>query len=286
MTTPAAGPFGDWIGRKTTLTDVVAPGPVAALAATLDQDRPRPRPGDELPPAWHWLFGLETPRQSELGEDGHARRGGFLPPIDLPRRMFAGGSMTFHRALRIGDTIRLDAEVEDVRFKEGRSGRLAFVTVRRQISRFEELAVEEEQTLVYRAAAAPGAPQPPGEPAPAGAAWRCEVAADPVLLFRFSALTFNAHRIHYDRPYATGVEGYPGLVVHGPLIALLLLEACRARRPDRRVDAFAFRAHRPLFDTAPFTLAGRWSDDGSTAELWAADAGGSLAMSATVRFGR
>ncbi len=280
------GPLGGWRGRRMTVTDTVAAAPIAALSATLDEDRPPPEPGDEVPPGWHWLYALPKPRRSDVGPDGHGKRGGFLPPIDLPRRMFAGSSMTFHRAVRIGDTIRLDSEVKDVKFKEGRTGRLAFVTVSRRISRLGELAIEEEQTLVYRDPPKAGSLEGSPDPAPIDAAWRSEIVPDPVLLFRFSALTFNAHRIHYDRPYATGVEGYPGLVVQGPLIALLLLEACRAQRPGWWVEAFAFRARRPVFDTAPFTVAGRWGAGGATGELWAADAEGWLAMSATVRMSR
>lgn len=272
-----------WIGRTEQVEDWVTPGPAAALAATLDRGDPSPAVGDPLPPAWHWLYALDRPRMSRLGEDGHAARGGFLPPVPLPRRMWAGGRMAFHRPLRIGQRFMRQSEVADVRSKTGRSGDLVFVMVRHRIWGDSELATTEEHDIVYRSAPMPGVAAASTVPkAPSGALWRRPISPDPVLLFRFSALTFNGHRIHYDRPYAQNVEGYPGLIVHGPLVAILLLDLVRRERPAATVQDFDYRAVSPLFDIAPFVVAGR-SEDAETSRLWAENMSGDLAMTATIR---
>lgn len=257
-----------WIGKTETRTDSVTAAPVAALAATLDIDPP----GEILPPLWHWLYFLPFDRQSELGPDGHAKRGGFLPPVDLPRRMWAGGRLEFHRPLRIGDTITRVSRIAGVKFKEGRSGPLVFVLVRHEIGNARGLALTEEHDIVYREhSSAVTTPLS----APTDAAWERVIHPDDVLLFRYSALTFNGHRIHYDRRYATEVEGYPGLVVHGPLLATLLIGLVPAT-----VSRFEFRAVSPIFDTADFVVAGR-PRDAHTIDLWAKNASGALAMTAT-----
>lgn len=213
----------DWIGKLCSVTDVVTSWPLAALGATLDRRDPEPRTGDAIPPGWHWLYFLETSPASEVGPDGHPRRGDFLPPVQLPRRMWAGGRIEFARLLKVGETARRDSEVVSVESKQGRSGHLVFVTVRHTITASGSTAVTEEHDIVYRDAPQPGEPPPALKPAPAEAAWRREVVADPVMLFRFSALIFNAHRIHYDIDYCHE-EGYPGLIVHGPLQTILLLD--------------------------------------------------------------
>ncbi len=273
----------DWIGRSETLEDTVTPVPAAALAATLDRDDP-PRPGDELPPLWHWLYFLPLHRQSEIGPDGHARRGGFLPPVPLPRRMWAGGRFTFHRPLRVGEAIRRTSTVADVSLKTGRSGSLVFVLVRHEIAGAAgDVALVEEHDIVYRAAPLPGEAAPAPRPAPATAAWRRDIVPDDVLLFRYSALTFNGHRIHYDRRYVTGTEGYPGLVVHGPLLATLLVDLLR-RNISAPLTRFAFRAVRPVFDIAPFAVCGGPTGAG-TAALWVQGADGFLAMEAKAACG-
>lgn len=269
-----------WIGRRTEQTDVITAGPVRLLAATLDRDDPPPEPGDPLPPLWHWLFHRAAARHSELGRDGHPRRGTFLPPVPLPRRMWAGGRFEFRAPLHVGDTVSRASSVVDVRHRTGRSGPLVFVTVRHELAGRAGAAVVEEQDLVYRAAeggrdAGRATPPPPGP-----AAFSRELVADEVLLFRFSALTFNGHRIHYDRPYVTEVEGYPGLVVHGPLLAVLLLDLVRREQPAARIATFTFRAVSPLFDGTPFRLAGNWSAD-RRIDLWAAGPAGIPAMVAT-----
>jgi 3-methylfumaryl-CoA hydratase len=270
-----------WIGKTETATDLATTTPLAALSATLDRDDPPPRPGDPVPPLWHWLYFLPLHRQSELATDGHAKRGGFLPPVPLPRRMWAGGRLEFHRPLRVGETITRVSRIAQVKPKEGRTGPLVFVVVRHEISGPAGLAVVEEQDLVYRGHARPGEPAAVPQPAPTDATWERTVRPDDVLLFRYSALTFNGHRIHYDRRYATETEGYPGLVVHGPLIATLLLDLLRRNLPHANVARFAFRAVSPLFDVAPFKVCGRPDGDATTVQLWAKDASNGLAMQAT-----
>jgi 3-methylfumaryl-CoA hydratase len=268
-----------WIGRRAIAHDTVDPARVANLAATLD--RPAPARGAALPEAWHWiLFNSFVPRP-EVGPDGHAERGGFLPPVTLPRRMWAGSRLEFVADLLVGAAARRDSEILDVKPKRGRSGDLVFVTVRHRIFGDERLAIVEEHDIVYRDLPNPGEASPP-VPAPVPATWRDTVTPDPVLLFRYSALTLNGHRIHYDHPYVTQVEGYPGLIVHGPLIATLLLDLARRMAPARAIDAFAFRAASPLFADAPFTVNG--TPSGDTAALWATSPTGALAMQATVTF--
>jgi len=280
-----------WLGRSEQRSDVVTAVPLAALAATLDRDDPEPLAGDEVPPLWHWLYFTPLARQSELGPDGHVRRGGFLPPVPLPRRMWAGGRFEFHHPLQVGDEIMRESRIVKVDAKTGRSGELVFVTVRHEIANARGLAFTEEHDIVYRdvparapargqgsAGEAPPAPQT----APVDETFAREIAPDPVLLLRYSALTFNGHRIHYDRSYVTEVEGYPGLVVHGPLIATLLLDLLRRELPHARVQRFAFTAVRPLFDIHRFTVCGRFEPGGvaRNAALWARDHEGLLAMQA------
>ncbi len=272
----------EWIGRTERRSDLVTATPVAALSATLDRDDPEPLPGTDLPPLWHWLYFTPLTRQSEIGPDGHARRGGFLPPVPLPRRMWAGGRLEFHHAPRVGDEITRESRIADVRGKSGRSGSLVFVNVRHEITDARGLAITEEHDIVYRDHPAPGAPAAEARPAPADAAFSREIVPDPVLLFRYSALTFNGHRIHYDRSYVTEVEGYPGLVVHGPLIATLLLDLLRREMPRVRVRRFEFRAVRPLFDIHRFTVCG-CPDGDRQVRLWARDHEGFLAMEATAQ---
>lgn len=258
----------------------MALAPAAALAAVLDRDDAPPRPGEPLAPLWHWLYFLPATRQSQLGEDGHARRGGFLPPVPLARRMWAGSRLEFQRPLRLGTRATRRSRIAGVEHKRGRSGDLVFVQVEHEIGDADGPVLRESQDLVYRDAPA-GAPLLASVPsAPLEPAWQREIRPDPVLLFRYSALTFNGHRIHYDHPYATRVEGYPGLVVHGPLIATLLLELLRRELPAVTVARFAFRAVSPLFDIAPFHIYGAPDREGRTARLWAAGDDGRLALEA------
>ena len=273
-----------WIGASETIEDDISLAPVRGLAALLDDVDTTFDVGAAVPPLWHWLYFLPQAPQSKLGPDGHPERGGLMPPIALPRRMFAGARMTFHRPLAVGRAAQRTATIRNVSEKQGRSGRLAFVTVAYELRQDGALCLEEEQDIVYRE---PGSPMSPPEirelpPVPAGA-WTSTVAPDPVLLFRFSALTFNAHRIHYDRPYATQVEGYPGLVVHGPLTAILLMELVR-RRADRPVAGFAFQGRAPLFDLAPFRVVAM-PDGAGEIPLKAEGPDGAAAMTAVATIG-
>jgi 3-methylfumaryl-CoA hydratase len=278
-----ARPLANWIGSRESMQDVVTPAKAAGMAALLDWRDPVPGAGDPLPPLWHWMFFAPAVRQSEIGPDGHPARGGFMPPVLLPRRMFAGATTTFHHPLRVGETIAREGEVVAIDEKQGRTGPLVFVRVRYRISGPRGLALEDEHTIVYREESAAATPPPP--PADLdGLPWRREIAPDPVLLFRYSALTFNAHRIHYDRDYASRIEGYPGLVVHGPLIAGCLAELARENTGGRDMRSFSFRAVSPLFDTSRFTVAGGPMPDGSGCTLVAVNAEGDIAMQADAIF--
>ncbi|MBA4177273.1 MAG: acyl-CoA dehydrogenase [Leptothrix sp. (in: Bacteria)] len=293
-----------WVGRSETVHDIIGPTPVAALTATLDHPAAAVPAGLPLPPLWHWLYFLPLHRQSEIGPDGHAQRGGFLPPVPLPRRMWAGGQFEFHAPVRVGDAVARRSTIADVTQKAGRSGKLVFVKVRHELfcKGAEQPALTEFHDIVYREAKQPGDVDPPPVAAPGLAveevsgtaspgpetrplggqrpqgAWGRTIVPDDVLLFRYSALTFNGHRIHYDRRYVTQVEGYPGLVVHGPLIATLLMDLLRRHAPEAEVASFRFKAVRPTFDLHPFRVNGR--RDGSTVKLWAEDHEGWLTMDA------
>lgn len=273
----------DWIGTKEVVTDRITLVPARGLAATLDRDHV-PAEGDHLPPLWHWLYFLETPATRELSRDGHPDRGGFLPPVALPRRMWAGSRLQFHRPLRIGEAAEKTSRITNVVEKQGRSGQLVIVTAEHTIHGEAGRAITDEVDIAYRetpkaqaAGASPDPVRPPGE-----AQWSRTITPDPMLLFRYSALTFNSHRIHYDYPYTTEVEGYPGLVVHGPLTLTLLTEALASEHPHRRMTGLTMRALRPLFHGTPFHVQGRLSADGSQADLWALDSEGGMTMQASV----
>jgi 3-methylfumaryl-CoA hydratase len=273
----------EWIGRSEISVGQAAAWPADALAATFDRDDPPLQPGDPIPPGWHWLYFPEVVKLSETGTDGHPARGGFMPPVPLPNRMWAANRMSFHQPLRVGETVERAATITDVTPKGGRSGSLVFVTVRHEISGGNGIATVEDHTTVYRTPPAPGGARPQNPP-PAEAVWNRAIHPTPVLLFRFSALTMNSHRIHYDQPYVTQTEGYPGLVVHGPLTALLLLDLFRREMPQKRLVQSSIRAQGPLFDTADFTVEGVADEGGSEAKLWALDHTGSVAMSAEVKY--
>jgi 3-methylfumaryl-CoA hydratase len=278
--------YSAWIGRQEQQHDVVAAGPLDRLAATLDRDDPAAGPGDAAPPLSHWIMFLPGAKHSTLGADGHPARGGFLPPVHhLPRRMWAGGRLTFHAPLRVGMAVTRSSTIADVSHRQGASGELVFVTVRHEVRESGQDAVllSEDHDIVYRSADAPAVKAAPEAPSPG--AWQRQVMPDAVMLFRYSALTFNGHRIHYDRSYVTQEEGYPGLIVHGPLVATLLLDLVRRQLPDARVTRFSFRAMSPLFDGAPVTLSGNPPDGEGRIALWATNPTGGLAMRAEAQIG-
>jgi 3-methylfumaryl-CoA hydratase len=270
--------FSAWVGKQEHLTDVLEPARSNALRAALGETEALAA-GAELPLLHHWLYFWNVQPPTALGVDGHPAKGGFLPPVSLPRRMWAGGRLKFHAPLVLGETVTKTSTILKVEAKSGKSGNLVFVTVEHTLTGAQGLAVTEEQDIVYREPAAAGsiaAPQD-GSEAPA-AAWRREVDPDPVLLFRYSALTMNGHRIHYDRPYAMDEEAYPALVVHGPLQATLLADLAVRNRPER-ISTFDFRGMSPAFDGVTLHVCGEATDAG--ASLWTQQ-GGTKNMTATV----
>ena len=264
-----------WIGRQESAGDALAPFQAAALAATLDRDDAY-APGDALPPLWHWVYFQELHRTAELADNGHGRLGGFMPPVPLPRRMWAGGRFTFKRPLRIGQSSRRTSTIVGLTAKQGASGDLAFLVVRHEFSGPDGAAVVEDQDIVYRAAARAGQGVAPPRRATVEPVWRHETPTNEALLFRYSALIFNAHRIHYDQPYCLR-EGYPGLIVHGPLVAMLLADLVR-RHTDATMTAFRFRALSPLYCGAPCVACGVPAP--GRVQLWAEDGGGGVVMEA------
>ena len=272
-----------WVGRKETVRERIAPERVAALAATLGVDDEFSA-GGMLPPGWHWIFFNPFVPRHGLGIDGHPKRGGVLPPVSLPRRMWAGGRLIYDKPLTIGREAVRESTIKKVEVKSGRAGKLVFVTVGHAIDCGDGSCVTEEQDIVYREAALPGAAGPAPSPAPTDATWSEEVKPDTVLLFRYSALTSNGHRIHYDQEYAMREENYPDLVVHGPLTASLL-QAFAAKRAGKPLRTFEFRGMSPLFVTSPFKLGGRQAEGGAPVlDLWASGPNGELAMRASAGF--
>ena len=276
--------FAAYLGREATSRDVLHPGPVQRLAAALDRDDPEPREGDPLPPAWHWLYFLAAPRASTVTADGRGAAGDVLPPFAGLSRMWAGGSFAWKRPLRLGQTVTRTSRVASIQPKQGRMGKLVFTTVEHTIADASGTALVEEARIVFREQRPHGesAANPP-EPAPARAQWRRDLVPDPVLLFRFSALTYNGHRIHYDWRYTTQTEGYPGLLVHGPLTAILLLDLVRREAPGRLLARVDYRATAPLFEGEPMAVCGAPDGPGG-AKLWAENKAGRIAMLAEATF--
>ncbi len=269
-----------WQGRTEEHLDQIAPFPANALAATLDRNDAEYTDGTALPPLWHWLHFLPLHKLKDSGYDGHAALGTFLPPVPLPRRMWAGSRLNFLAPMKIGRALRKRSEIKSVTHKSGRSGDLVFVTVEHSIFDGTAQCLAEEHDIVYRAPPLPNAPTPAPPSAPQHSQFQREIRPDPVLLFRYSALTFNGHRIHYDHPFCIQTEGYSGLVVHGPLLATLMLDLLRREMPDAVVSAFEFRAVSPVFDTDAFTVHGGANEDGSI-HLWVRRHDGALAMDGT-----
>jgi len=282
--TPSPTALPDSAGEPAETRDRIDPWRVGALHATLDRPGAAPAEGDALPPMWHCLFFAEVARRSDLGPDGHPRTGGLTPDTGLPRRMRAGGRLEFLAPLPLGAEARRVSVLQNVALKQGGSGPLAIVTLRHEIFRPDGVvALREEEDLVYRPAASPGdAPRPTPPLKDDRPAFREQVTPDATLLFRYSALTFNGHRIHYDLPYAQEVEGYPGLLVHGPLMAQMLADLCRDH-VARPIVRFEYRAVSPVFHDRPFTLNGRTFAD--RADLWVLNADGRLALEARAELG-
>ena len=272
-----------WIGRSESATDYVTVPAVDRLAATLDRNDPFPKIGDPLPIGWHSTLFPRVVRHSQIGPDGHPARGDFLPPVPLPRRMFAGKRTTFIAPLYVGDEVHRSSTIHNVTIKDGRSGRMVFVTMKTDIRNAKGVAISEEQDIVYRGEPDRSAGPAPAQAAPGRAVWQHQVTPDPVMLFRYSALTFNGHRIHYDHPYVTGVEGYPNLVMNGGLTTLLAYELARthASSPIRFMSSRNVRA---LFVGRTITVCGEPSADNRTAKLWAQDDTGALALTAEAEF--
>ena len=275
--------YDAWIGREEERTERVLAPVVQAMAATLDLDM-APVAGQPLPAGWQWLFFNPAVRRSGLGVDGHPKRGGFLPPIELPRRMWAGSRVRYLADLPVDAQATRRSLIQKVEHKVGKRGSLWFVTVEHVISCDGKPCITEEQDIVYREATPAGATSAPApEPYDGQAQWSRSVEPNSTLLFRYSALTFNGHRIHYDQPYAREEEGYPNLVVHGPLTATLLQQFALEHGGGRPLARFDFRGVSPLFVDRAFSLEGREADDGALA-LWARGPDGELAMSATAAF--
>jgi 3-methylfumaryl-CoA hydratase len=270
------------VGRSRDVDDLISLTPARYLAATFNRDSADLAEGRPLPPGWHWLYFLDAPSSAVIGEDGRTVPGGFLPETGLPRRMWAGGSFVFHEPLVLGRPATCRTVITDVARKQGRSGDLAFITTEHTISQCGVKAATETRNLVFRDAPKPDE-QPRREPATGQAKWCREIVPDPVLLFRFSALTFNGHRIHYDIDYCREQEGYPGLVVHGPMLALMLLDLVAREAPERSIAAFRYRAVAPVFSPDRFSVCGAPGGD-NKAELWVADSSGHLATTAEIVF--
>ncbi|NKB50245.1 MAG: acyl-CoA dehydrogenase [Alphaproteobacteria bacterium] len=275
--------YGDWTPSLETVTENIDLTQVRKLASVLDLDEADFDDGAALPPMWHWLFFLHRAPTAHIGPDGHPKRGGFFPPVELQRRMFAGERIKFHAPLRVGQPATRTGTITSLDEKQGRNGRMVLASAQYRIEQAGALCVEDTHNIIYIAGG--GATPAPGADAftPPEGAWHRQIKADSVFLYRYSALSFNSHRIHYDRDYAQNEEGYPGLVVHGPLTALLLAELARAH-VDAPMTEFTFRGRAPMFEPWPFHLVGQPGDDGS-AELQAVRNDATVAMTATAQFG-
>jgi len=274
--------LNQWVGKEhVTLTETLDLRASTGLAAMLNRTS-GPRAGDALPPLWQWLYFNPNPKQSELGTDGHPTRGAFLPPVPLQRRMWASGDMSFHAPLLLGETVEKQSRVSSVKLKQGASGPLVFVEVTHEYFVAKELRISEVQTLVYRNKPVGAQPQNSTETDAPSGTWNKTIQADSILLFRYSALTSNTHRIHYDHDYTVNHEGYPGLLVQAPLTATLLVQLLCEHLPGQRIAEFRFRAVQALIAGHAFTIHGKL-ESGDTAALWVLDADGQLAMNASAR---
>lgn len=273
-----------YIGKSEISTDVVTAAAMVKISATLGLNNPASAKGDPIPPGWYGAFFPSSHKPSEMRADGLASGGGIVPPAPLPRRRLGGVRMSFHEPLRIGDEITRVTEIAGVHIDEEEGEPMVVVVERNGISNSRGLAVVEERDLIFLSERRAEKRSVPAPTIPATAAWRRVIEPNPVLLFRFSAIRFNSHRIHYDRNYVTQVEKLPGLVVQGTLVSQLLMELCRSELPGHRLVSFGYHAVRQIYDTGPFTIAGTPESDGREAALWALDADGRIAMTATAKF--
>lgn len=269
-----------WVGSTEVLTDTLDPVRFNGAAASLSAHVSSAQHEGNLPPLWHWMYFWAPAAQDALGDDGHPKKGGFMPPVSLPRRMWAGGRLVFSGMPAIGDTLTRTSTITAIREAVGKSGPLVFVTVRHQYTRDNILLIDEHQDIVYRGPQGTSSAATEPKEAPRDHDWISSFTPDTTLLFRYSALTFNGHRIHYDRDYALHREGYTGLVVQGPLVATLLAGFAQ-QHFQRPLSSFAFRGIRPLMDGAPVSLCGKPAADGASARLWTCDANGFVTMEAT-----
>jgi len=273
-------PLRRQLGRTIVEEDFASAAPMRGMVVTFDRTETAPGPGQPIPPGWHLAYFPAASPRASLGADGLPLAGGVLPEMPLPRRMYAGVKLTFHQPILVGDTLRRETEFSDVQLRGGGTGTLILATQTRRIFTPRGLALTEDTHTVFREAVPPGQKSgiPNREELPADTPWRRTITTDPVSLFRYSALTFNPHRIHYDRPYAMEIEGYPGLVVHGPYSQQCILDLLRDSTPRKTIKTFEMRARAPLFDIAPFTVIGRPTEGG--AALWAVTPAGTIAMQA------
>jgi 3-methylfumaryl-CoA hydratase len=269
-----------WIGRTNEVSDIVTAQLTKGLRATLFQEIGEPKPGDAAPFTTHWCLGQPVYPMSELGPDGHPTRGGFLPPVPLPRRMWAGGELEFIDPLSVGDVATRSSRISDVTMKTGSTGVLGFVSVQHEVTTSRGVAIRERQDIVYRDVSGTAQAAPAKSPPPPPVAQHREThVSDPVLLFRYSALTFNGHRIHYDRDYVTKVEGYPGLIFHGPLQASFIVELAAKLHGGQPPTKLSYRGVQPLFEGSEFSINANTGDNGM--ELWIANAEGQPTMKGT-----
>jgi 3-methylfumaryl-CoA hydratase len=273
--------FRPWIGRQITRNHVINTPPLIAMNAILNRSS-WPVMGGALPIEAYWLYFLDVVPQASLSSDGHPKRGDFLPPVNFPRRMWAGVNVKVTAPICVGDAVKRTSEIRDIHIKVGKDGPLVFVRIRHRITAADSLRVTELQDIIFKGVGvSPKLDAPKEIP---DALWSRTVTPDPILLFRYSALTFNSHRIHYDYPYATQDEGYRALVVQGPLIATLLLDLCYRFAPNKIIKSFTCRAEHPIYCDRPFKLTGRPTDDNTAAELVAWTPEGVAAFTAKVKF--
>ena len=278
--------YADWVGKILKAEDTLSISPLNRMSATLESQSREFSTGDEIPHLWHWLYFLESTPRPMLAQDGHAKKGGFLPPITLPRRMWAGSRFSFKKNLKAGERVFRTSCIKDIAVKQGKSGTLVFVKVLHEINNNTGLALSEEHDIVYREKPTSTAIPPTTKQSEVKPDFSETFTPDPVILFRYSALTFNGHRIHYDREYVTNTEGYPGLLVHGPLLATLLIDNFQRHQPDLKITDFEFKALHPVFDLNPLKICSTNPDSDNKAVLWIEDHQQNLCMRASVSIER